>query len=267
MYHDTPAVDILVDGHVHTRFCRHAVGEMEDYVRAAIGKGLREICFLEHMESGISYPERTWLTEADFDAYFAEGRRLQQTYREKIAIGLGVEVGYNPEYCDELRERLAGRQWSRIGLSFHYARIPGDQDHLNLVSRKAENIRRAGEFGAERLLKDYIEVLMKAVQDLPATVLCHLDAALRYLPGLTWSESHLEQVDRLLAAVKSRGMAVEINTSGLPVRGEPFPSRLILRMVIGHGIPLVAGSDAHRPEDVGRHFELIEDHIRKAVSP
>ena len=182
MYHDTPAVDILVDGHVHTRFCRHAVGEMEDYVRAAIGKGLREICFLEHMESGISYPERTWLTEADFDAYFAEGRRLQQTYREKIAIGLGVEVGYNPEYCDELRERLAGRQWSRIGLSFHYARIPGDQDHLNLVSRKAENIRRAGEFGAERLLNGYVEVLLKAVQDLPATVLCHLDAALRSSP-------------------------------------------------------------------------------------
>jgi histidinol phosphatase-like PHP family hydrolase len=38
-------------------------------------------------------------------------------------------------------------------------------------------------------------------------------------------------------------------------------------MVIGHGIPLVAGSDAHRPEDVGRHFEMIADHIRKAVSP
>jgi histidinol-phosphatase (PHP family) len=263
----TPAVDILADGHIHTRFCRHAIGEMEDYVRAAIGKGLREICFLEHMESGISYPERTWLTEADFDAYFAEGRRLQQAYRGRIAIGLGVEVGYNPEYSDELRERLASRQWSRIGLSFHYARIPGDQDHLNLVSRKAENIRRAGEFGADRLLEDYVEVLRQAVQDLPATVLCHLDAALRYLPGLTWSESHLQQVDQLLAAVKSRGMAVEINTSGLPVRGEPFPSRLILRMVIDHDIPLVAGSDAHRPEDVGRHFDLIEDHIRKAVSP
>lgn len=267
MADNTPAVDILADGHVHTRFCRHAVGEMEDYVQAAIARGLREICFLEHMESGISYPERTWLTEADFDAYFAEGRRLQRTYREKIVIGLGVEVGYNPECCAELRERLAGRQWSRVGLSFHYARIPGDRDHLNLVSRKAENIRRAGEFGAERLLKEYFEVLIEAVQELPATVLCHLDAALRYLPGLTWSESHLQQADRLLAAVKSRGMAVEINTSGLPVRGEPFPSRLLLGMVIGHGIPLVAGSDAHRPEDVGRHFELIADHVEKAVSP
>lgn len=262
-----PRIDILSDGHVHTRFCHHATGEMEDYVMAAVGKGLRQICFLEHMESGIDYLETTWLTEADFDLYFSEGRRLQQAYQGQIEIGLGVEVGYNPKGSDDLLKRLAGREWSRIGLSFHYSRIPGDRHHLNLVSRKEDNIRRAKDFGAEQLLDDYFTTLHEAVLHLPATVLCHIDAALRYLPGLSYSERHFKKIDQLLAAVKARNMALEINTSGLTVRGEPFPARSILRMAIEHEIPLVAGSDAHKPEDVGRHFDTLEDYIKAAISP
>ena len=36
----TPLIDITCDGHVHTALCQHAVGAMEDYVRAAIDRGL-----------------------------------------------------------------------------------------------------------------------------------------------------------------------------------------------------------------------------------
>jgi len=262
----TPAIDTSCDGHIHTRFCHHASGEMEDYVRAAIAKGLKKIFFLEHMEDGVDYSEVTWLTEKDFDAYFSEGKRLQRLFRDRIAIGLGVEVGYNPERLDQLRARLARRPWDRVGLSFHYARLAADAPHLNLLSRRSENISRAREFGTETLLTRYFNALIEAVTRLPADVLCHLDAGLRYLPELTLSPGHLEQVDTLLSLVKNGGMCLEINTSGLPIRGEPFPSSMILRQAITRGIPLVAGSDAHRPEDVGRHFDRIKDHIRQAVA-
>lgn len=262
-----PPIDSSFDGHIHTRFCHHATGEMEDYVLAAIAKGLREICFLEHMEAGIRYPETTWLSEGDFDLYFVEGTRLRQKYRNRIAIGLGVEVGYNPDRSQELLARLAARKWDRIGVSFHYCRFPGHRRHLNLLSRREENIRRAREIGPEGILSHYFAVLTEAVSVLPGTVLCHLDAALRYLPDIRYSAGHLGQIEQLLRAASSRGMALEINTSGLPIRGEPFPTLAILRMAVAHGIPLVAGSDAHRPEDVGRHFEILNSYIRAAVSP
>ncbi len=260
-------IDLLSDGHIHTRFCHHAIGEMEEYVLAAINMGLKEICFLEHMEAGIRYAEITWLTEEDFDLYFAEGEKLRGQYRRQVAIGLGVEVGYNPDRSAELLERLSGRRWDRIGVSFHYANIPGHRHHLNLLSRKEESIRRARETGPEWILSHYFEILTEAVRVLPGTVLCHLDAALRYLPDLKYSDGHLRQIEQLLRAVKLRGMAAEINTSGLPIRGEPFPSLTVLRMIMDHGIPLVAGSDAHRPEDVGRSFDMLEDYITSAISP
>ncbi len=88
----------LCDIHIHTRFCGHATGEMEEYVQAAIQKKLKKIIFLEHMEEGIRYFQgKTWLSEDDFDAYFAEGQRLRSTYAAEIEIGLGVECGYNPD--------------------------------------------------------------------------------------------------------------------------------------------------------------------------
>ncbi len=261
-----PAIDTTCDGHVHTKFCHHATGEMEDYVRAAIARGLRELCFLEHLEVGVRYREATWLTEDDFDEYFREGERLQRIYRDRLTIGLGVEAGFSQEHLDELRLRLAKRPWSRIGLSFHYALLPGQSEHLNLLSRKEENIRKARELGAAAILSHYLASLRDAVRQLPADVLCHLDAALRYLPDLEYSKSHLEQIDALLDLVKAKGLSLEINTSGVPIRGEPFPAAGIVAKAVQREIPLVAGSDAHRPEDVGRHFDVIGEFLKAAVS-
>ena len=45
-------IDLRTDGHVHTSLCNHASGTMEEYVKAAIGKGLEAIVFLEHLETG-----------------------------------------------------------------------------------------------------------------------------------------------------------------------------------------------------------------------
>ena len=79
-------IDITVDGHVHTSLCHHARGEMEDYVLAAISRGLKKIVFLEHLEIGINYFESTWLSDADFDYYHSEGKRLQGKYQGTIAF-------------------------------------------------------------------------------------------------------------------------------------------------------------------------------------
>ena len=39
----------MIDYHVHTSLCNHASGTMEQYVQAAVAKGLNTICFLDHL--------------------------------------------------------------------------------------------------------------------------------------------------------------------------------------------------------------------------
>ena len=99
----TSILDISIDGHVHTKLCHHARGEMEEYVQAAINKGLSKLIFLEHLEVDINYFESTWLSEDDFNFYHQEGMRLKEIYRDRIEIGLGIEIGYNPNSLEEIQ--------------------------------------------------------------------------------------------------------------------------------------------------------------------
>ena len=235
---------------------------MEDYVLAAITKGLRRLVFLEHMESGIEYFDTTWLSESDFDNFFKEGARLREKYHDTLEIGLGVELGFNPAHRNELIERVRKRTWDQIGISYHYCRHPAFPCHLNLVSRKKWNIEAITQAGCDRLLHQYFDALLEAVQCLPGTFLCHLDAGLRYLPDLRFTQDHIDKIAALLDAVQAKSMGLEINTSGIALRGEPFPAAQFVKMAIHREIPLLASSDAHRPEDVGRNFDRLPDFLR-----
>lgn len=251
-------LSLLADGHIHTKYCHHAIGEMEEYVQNGITRGLKEICFLEHMEEGVHYFETTWLTEGDFDVYFFEGKQLQEKYKKEISILLGVEVGYSPDHKDKLLQRLRKRKWDRIGVSYHFMRNPNGGFHLNLVSRKEQNTLAIKEVGCKKVLDDYFTTLTKAVNILPGTVLCHFDAALRFLPDVSIDHTYLPQIRKLLEAVKKNKMALEINTSGDTIRGVPFPADFIIKEAVAMGVPLQAGSDAHKPEDVGRNFDKLQ---------
>jgi histidinol-phosphatase (PHP family) len=230
---------------------------MEEYVLSAIKKGLKKICFLEHMETGVDYFESTWLTDADFDFYFREGERLRGTYGEQIDILLGVEVGFNPDCIDLTIQRLNQYQWDRIGLSYHF--LKQGNGHLNMLSRKQANIIALERIGTDRIITSYLQTLLQAVETIPADVVCHLDAVMRHHPEIIFTDDHLLLVDQLLDTVEQRGMALEINTSGYNHRNAPYPAIKILQMAAARNIPLQAGSDAHHPEAVGQHFERIND--------
>jgi histidinol-phosphatase (PHP family) len=256
-------IDTNIDGHVHTKLCHHARGEMEEYVLAAIDLGLRKLVFLEHLEVGINYFESTWLTEDDFDFYHEEGKRLQNKYQGSLEIGLGVEVGCNPNSLEEIKRRLALHAWDRIGISYHF--MDTGSGHLNLVSSKQINIDALDKFGVEKVVSRYYKELLDAVEKLPGQVLCHIDAVMRHHPNVILTPEHNALIDDLLDAAARNNMSLEVNTSGYRIKNEPYPSPDILRKAVKKNIPLVAGSDAHRPEDVGRYFERLPELMRKLV--
>ena len=250
-----PAIDITTDGHVHTRLCHHARGEMEEYVLAAMAAGLKKLVFLEHHEIGINYFESTWLTEAEFVAYHAEGRRLAARYAGKIEIGCGVEVGANPDHLQETADFLGRFAWDRIGLSYHY--LWAGNEHVNMVSRRPASIALMEAIGVEKVAAAYFEGLTRALAVIPADVVCHLDAVLRHCPAFAFTGEHFARVREILALMREKDIALEVNTSGFALRGEPYPALTILQEARRMGIRLAAGSDAHRPADVGRYFDRL----------
>ena len=251
----TPLIDITADGHIHTRLCNHARGDLEDYVVSARNLGLRQITFLEHLEVDIHSDHRTWLRDEDFVEYFRVGKQLKEKYRDQITIKLGVEVGLNLSGISELKQQLARYPWDSIGLSFHFYSHNGR--HYNMVSRRQENLLALAEVGIDLVIDDYLKGLIHGVQHLPCTKVCHLDAVLRHYPHLRFNTNHQQLIDELLLLMQNKGTALEVNTSGFSIRNEPYPCKRIVCRAIELGIPLVAGSDAHRPEQVGRFFDRL----------
>ena len=251
----SPSIDISIDYHVHTRLCHHASGEMEEYVQAAVEKGLRRIIFLEHFEIGITYFESTWLSRDDFVFYQTEGHRLQEKYQQDIEVGIGVEIGYNPDHVEETLAFLRTFDWDWIGLSYHFLKSEGF--YANLVSRRQINLDALGKIGVDKVITIYLQTLLQAAEQIPANMLCHLDAILRHHPEISFSPKHHVLFRELLEMMAEKKLALEVNTSGFPIRGEPFPTLTILKEAVSLGVPLVPGSDAHRPADVGRHFDKL----------
>lgn len=248
-------IDTTEDGHVHTRLCNHAVGEMEEYVQAAIRRGLKTLNFLEHLETDILYPHRTWLSEDDFAYYFEEGARLRERYQDRIEVRLGAETGFNPAAAQQTRARLGSLPFQRIGLSCHFFWHEGE--HLNLLSRRRHSLDRLAAIGPDRIITSYFQTLREGIEELDCDVLCHLDAVLRHLPGVAFNTGHRRQISALLARMRERNVALEINTSGIDYRGTPFPAAWIITEARDLGVRLEAGSDAHQPEEVGRYFDQL----------
>ncbi len=66
------------------------------------------------------------------------------------------------------------RKWDRVGLSYHFCKLPGNDHHLNFLSRKQKNIDAFIAHGISPLLNHYFSTLIEAVEVIPADVLCHL---------------------------------------------------------------------------------------------
>jgi histidinol-phosphatase (PHP family) len=250
-----PPIDICGDHHIHTSLCNHASGEMEEYVQAAVRKGLQAMTFLEHLECGLCYEQQLWLTPELFTLYFEEGERLRSKYARQIAIRLGVEIGWNAAAADELLAVLARFPFEHLGLSCHFY-FDGKR-HLNLLSSRQEHIDALSAIGPEPVLDAYFASLIEACGQIPCDKLCHLDAALRHLPGFSLTDHHRQLISKLLQVMQRNNIALEINTSGYEIRPWPYPAFAIVEQAVAMGIALIPGSDAHHPCQVGRYFERL----------
>ena len=84
----------MFDYHVHTSLCNHATGTMEQYVRAAVAKGLATICFLDHLtfqEAG----RANAMFPREVPIYVDVARRLARQYRERISVRVGLEIDFS----------------------------------------------------------------------------------------------------------------------------------------------------------------------------
>jgi len=245
---------MLIDYHIHTKLCGHAKGEMEEYVRAAIEKGLDEIGFSDHFPLfHIDAPDLSMKME-DMPEYVQSVKELKEKYKDKISIKLGMEVEYTPEIEVRTRELLKNYSFDYIFGSTHFL----GKWVFDHPAYKDEWKKR----DVYEVYKEYFSTLGKMVVSGLFDVVAHPDLVKKF--GHKPDRGLTEMYSRLAMLIAKHNMCLEVNTSGLyrPVK-EIYPSEEFLRICFDSGIPVVLGSDAHSPEEVARSFDKALSLIKK----
>jgi histidinol-phosphatase (PHP family) len=233
------------DYHMHTRWCGHAVGEMRDYVEAAIAQGLTEIGFSVHMPITIPYEGKLYLAAEEMPLYVDSWKRLRDEYAGRIRLLLAGECDFAPGQEAEIEAAIQAYPFDYIIGAIHF--IDGwSFDNPDRTETWADADVAA-------VYRRYYALLAQAARSGYYDIVSHFDLVKKFghRPDQDLTDAEAAACD----AVAQAGMTVEINTSGWDKpAAEQYPSEKLLQMLFERGVALCFGSDAHAPEQVGRHF-------------
>jgi len=250
---------MLVDCHMHTPLCGHALGNPEDYVRAAADRGIQLITVTCHAPvpgEGMGQ-EGIRMRKEDLPVY-----REFVTAAKEAGIKAGVEVLYGIEgeffrdeaVLSEMRQLTAEEDFDFVLGSLHH-QVPAFREYLIRGSTRSD----------PEIIEDYFDCLGEAAETGLYDSLSHPDVIRMYgtMTGPFEPETHARPIQRALDRIAMTSTCLEINTSGC-IKGDyvMHPDPVILKWAVDRGIPFTLGSDAHTPDMVGQHFPACLGELR-----
>ncbi len=235
--------------HTHTYRCKHADGDVEDYVKVAIEKGITVLGISDHTP----LPDNRWqemrMKINELDDYGKEIERARGKYPE-IKILKGMECEYAVEYDDFYRDELLGKR------QFDYL-IAGTHTFLS----NGEWVGVYGEITSKKRLKAYAEAIVQSMRSDLFAFVAHPD-----LFGNAyelWDEETIACSRYILEAAEDLQIPLEINGYGLrkdKIKTEQglrcmYPWLPFWELASAYDINVIVNSDAHHPRDVVANIE------------
>ena len=251
---------ILADYHMHSSFSGDSRAPMQYMAARAIALGYQEICFTEHMD--LHYPASEECPEDMFllntDSYLYDLLRAREKFGEQINIKFGVELGLQPDYLKEISDYARSYDFDFIIGSTH---VVQHQDPA--FPSYYEGIT------TEEGYRAYFNEILTSIRSFTDfDIYGHIDYVIRYskTKDLNYCYGQYADIfDPIIETLIANGKGIEINTTGLD-KGlkEQHPCAEFIRQYHKKGGEIITvGSDAHRPEDIGRHFDHAADVLKE----
>lgn len=253
---------ILSDIHMHTDFSSDSKSPMEAMIQGAIEKGLKTICFTEHLDYEYPADDGQGLFLVDINAYQKKLYELKEIYQNNIEILFGIEFGLLPHLA---------KRYEQIASSYDFDFIIGSS-HL-VPAPWYPNDSRHGDpyddsFWEGRSVEDVCEAYFQSILDNISSyknfdTYGHIDYIIRYAPekntGYSY-QKYAHKLDPILKSLIENNIALEVNTAGFKYGlGQPHPQSDILKhyLELG-GEKITIGADAHTPEHIAYDFKKAE---------
>lgn len=228
---------------MHTPLCKHAYGQPEEYAAVAEQRGLKGIIFTCHNPGPEGWSTRVRMSLNQFDAYVDMVEQARAVWHGRIDVRLGLESDYFPgmePFLEKLHQRAA---FNHILGSIH--------PQLPYYRQEFDNGSTAKYF------QIYFDNLANAAETGLFDTLSHPDLVKNVYPQQWHVHQVMDDIKRALDRIAPTNVAMELNTSGLNKKiKEVNPGPEILAEMQQRDIPVVLGSDSHKPERVAADFEM-----------
>lgn len=226
---------MIANYHTHTSRCHHAVGQDEEYVLAAIEKGLKILGFSDHTPHLFfgDYVSRSRMLPQELQGYCDSIRSLKQAHGDKIQLHLGVEAEYYPDLWQDdlslLRDHgieymILAQHWTGNEMSHPYVCTPSDDK--------------------DRLIQ-YCRTVCAAMETGLFSYLAHPDV-IRFTGDEALYQTQMRTICR---TAKQCGVPLEINLLGIR-ENRHYPTPAFWPIAAEEGCNLVLGIDAHAPAHI-----------------
>ncbi len=247
--------------HTHTRYCGHAKGEVEDYVKQAVKLNMQELGFSDHAPIPLNHgmTDSEWeenycyenMDMATFDKYLDDVEKLKNKYNIKLYKACESEyLINNDDWYKELRKKL---DYMILGIHF----FNGDGRVLDTYKDISyENVDY------------YYECAKKAIETGLFDYLAHPDLYLfdyKSINGKNEFDDKAKEIClKLIGLCVKHDIYFEINTNGLKYSKDKtkrelwlYPNIEFFKVVKDYmdrnpgKLKLVIGADAHDPIALG----------------
>ena len=252
----------MFDTHIHSHHSHDSRQSVEEICLAAIQKGVRGVAITDHVDMWY-IEERN--TVHEILQCIEEVRITKEKYRDQLKVLQGIELAEYDFDRKNAQEFLRFTDYDVIIGSVHcveYADFKGGYSTFDFGP--SQSIEKIYDF-----LHLYFALMKKMIEDADFDVLAHLTCPFRYINGKyhrgIQDTLFAEEIEEILAAIVEKGIALEVNTSGIGSSyGDWLPGEWIISRYYTLGGRLVTiGSDAHVSEGIGNAFEETKAMLRK----
>ena len=281
---------MLFNYHTHSRYC-DGKGELREYVEYALSRGFVSLGFSGH--APVPFPSTFAIKDDEYINYCNEVRQLQQEYKGRIDIKLGLEIDYIPGLQEDFKPLVEKGGLDYVIGGVHLLTNPADVDslrHMLTEQSERDDVRKQIPYklwfidgprqetydnGLHHIFHDDIRAGVKAyfnqqcsmIEQNHPTIVAHPDKIVMHNRERYFKSDEKWYRDLLfetLHLIKESGCICEINTRGL-YKGrhiDYYPSKEAIRYMNSLNIPVLVGTDAHQPTDLDR-FEGAYDFLKE----
>jgi len=244
----------MIDFHTHTRYSKHATGEIEDIIQSAINSQIKILCITDHAPYFIDSQNR--ILESELIEYIESINSYRAIYSDKIKVLVGLEVDYHPDHEEYISDLLTDNTLDFVLGAIHYIYV--NDEKVNVWD--IENLSRDG------FLEQYFIYMDKMICSGLFDSIAHPDTILRAgIPAKMFFDRFVPLANKM----KTNNVSYEINCSSLNKSNldvstgrrcigiATYPDFDLLTFLSRQGVNFTIGSDAHSPSHVG--FGILDN--------